>query len=265
MTARRLLQLLSSVLTMAVLGAAYSCVTDRETHRTHLAPLPDSYMNAMGLQAYEQAKAETPVAKDQALTARVLDIGRKVAAATGGDFAWEFTLFDSSEVNAWCLPGGKVGVFTGILPVAKTNAGLAAVLGHEIGHAIARHGGERMSQQLLLTGAMLTAEQVLKDSKSRPLAMAALGLGAKFGVVLPFSRLQESEADHLGMLYMARAGFDPSEAIALWQRMAARGGEPPEILSDHPSSESRVAAMAQQLPEAMAIYQQTQKIPTASL
>ena len=242
-----------------------ACVTVEETQRRRLAPLPDSYMNQVGLAAYADLKNKESVDRSTKDNNAMLAVAKRIASATNKKFDWEFTLFASNEVNAFCLPGGKVGVYTGILPVAKTNAGLAAVLGHEIGHAIARHSGERMSQQLLIEGAMLSVNALMGDSGRKPLVMAALGLGTKFGVVLPFSRAQESEADSMGIVYMARAGYDPNEAIALWQRMAQLGGSPPEFLSTHPDPARRAAALSAELPKAMAEYSSSQKVSTTLL
>ncbi len=247
-----------------------ACVTTQETGRTHIAPMPDSFMNPLGVQAYAEMKKESPVSKNTALTARVTEIAKRVAAATGKSFDWEFTLFENKEVNAWCLPGGKIGVYTGIAPVALTNAGLAAVLGHEIAHATLKHGGERASSQLalagVLLGAELTADNVLKDGRLKPLLLAALGLGVQVGIVLPFSRAQEAEADNVGLEYMAKAGYDPREAIALWERMAKSGGAtPPAILSDHPTSESRIAAMRAEQGKVAPLYAAAAKQATVSL
>jgi predicted Zn-dependent protease len=153
---------------------------------------------------------------------------------------WEFNVIESDEANAFCLPGGKVAVYTGILPLAQTEAGLAAVIGHEVAHAVARHAGERMSQALLVNLGLSVADISLQNSQHRPLIMAALGLGANVGVLLPYSRKHEAEADEIGTRYMARAGYDPREAVLLWQRFAKAGGpRPPPFLSTHPAPESR--------------------------
>jgi predicted Zn-dependent protease len=160
-------------------------------------------------------------------------------------------------VNAWCMPGGKVVVYTGILPVTKNENGLAVVMGHEIAHAIAEHGNERMSQELLRQAGGVALTVALKDNpeETRNLWLAAYGLGSEVGVMLPFSRLHESEADHLGLIFMAMAGYDPREAPDFWTRMAEAGGQkPPEFLSTHPSDETRISSLNNWMPEALKYY-----------
>jgi predicted Zn-dependent protease len=174
------------------------------------------------------------------------------------DYKWEFNLVESDQVNAWCMPGGKVVVYTGILPVTKTDTGLAVVLGHEIAHAIADHGNERMSQGLLAQFGGTALSELVKDKPeaTKSLWMSAFGVGAQYGVLLPFSRTQESEADHLGLIFMAMAGYDPNYAVEFWNRMAqmSAGKAPPELLSDHPSDASRIAQIKNELPEALKYY-----------
>ena len=189
-------------------------------------------------------------------------VGRRIAAVANLPGAqWEFVVFDSKEANAFCLPGGKVGVYTGILQVTKNEAGLATVIGHEVAHAVARHGGERISQALLLqTGESLLGKAIsTADPKIQTATLLAYGVGATVGVQLPYSRLQESEADHIGLIYMARAGYDPREAIAFWQRFAeynrAQGSaNVPTFLRTHPLDEKRIEQMKVWLPEALSQY-----------
>jgi predicted Zn-dependent protease len=173
-------------------------------------------------------------------------------------YAWEFNVVESKEVNAWCMPGGKVVVYTGILPITRTEEGLAVVMGHEIAHAVAEHGGERMSQGLLaqLGGMALAVALEDKPRETQELWMTAYGAGAQLGVLLPFSRTHESEADELGLIFMAMAGYDPGEAVSFWQRMAAQSGgqKPPEFLSTHPSDETRIADIRKNLPKAMQYF-----------
>jgi predicted Zn-dependent protease len=175
-------------------------------------------------------------------------------------YAWEFNLIESNEVNAWCMPGGKVVVYTGILPVTQDETGLAVVMGHEIAHAVAQHGGERMSQGLLqqLGGAALSVALQNEPQKTQNIFLTAYGLGSTIGVVLPFSRTQESEADRLGLIFMAMAGYNPNAAVNFWTRMSQSktGGSPPEFLSTHPSDKTRIANLKKYMPEALQYYKQ---------
>jgi predicted Zn-dependent protease len=196
-------------------------------------------------------------------------VGSKIKAAVESYFSqnnlagelagykWEFTLIEDSQVNAFCMPGGKVVVYTGILPVTKTETCLAVVLGHEIAHAVARHGDERMSQEMLSQMGSTALEQALskKSSETKALWMSAFGIGSQIGVLLPYSRLHESEADRLGLIFMAMAGYDPNEAIPFWQRMAASAkGKTAEFLSTHPSDATRISDIKKELPEALKYY-----------
>ncbi len=261
----RLQKHLATVVALVTVGFV-SCVTVEESNRRALAPLPDGYMNSLGAKAYDEMKHTDKISTDKAMTAKVAEIGARIAKASGKNYDWDFTLFQKNDVNAFCLPGGKVGVLTGIIPVALTNAGLAAVIGHEVGHAVARHSGERMSHALLVTGALVSVDQVMRDSKLHDLALGALGLGAQVGVMLPFSRLHETEADHIGLEYMARAGYDPREAVTLWHRMAKAGGAaPPQFLSTHPDSEARARDLESRLKDVIPEYEKSSKIPTTKL
>lgn len=196
--------------------------------------------------------------------ARIKDAVERYFASQGmsgrlSSYKWEFSLVEDKEINAWCMPGGKVVVYTGILPVAQGEAGLAVVMGHEIAHAIAEHGNERMSQGLLAQfGGMALADALAaQPAATKQLWMTAYGVGAQYGAILPYSRLQESEADRLGLIFMAMAGYDPREAVPLWQRMAAqKGGQaPPEFLSTHPADATRIEKIRTLLPEATRYYQ----------
>ncbi|MFA7061951.1 MAG: M48 family metallopeptidase [Pedobacter sp.] len=175
------------------------------------------------------------------------------------DYKWEFNLVEDKQVNAWCMPGGKVVVYTGILPIARTEAGLAVVMGHEIAHAIAEHGNERMSQGLIaqLGGVALSTALSTKTAATQQLWMTVYGVGAQYGAILPYGRLQESEADHLGLIFMAMAGYDPHEAVPFWERMAAqKGGKaPPEFLSTHPADATRIENIKRLIPKAMEQYE----------
>lgn len=256
----------SGVIGVTFALVAVACVTNSETKRQQFIVVSDAQMNSMGVESYAEFKKQEKTSTDTRLNALVREVGQRIARASGKSYNWEFTLFDSQQVNAWCLPGGKVGVYTAILPVAASNAGLAAIMGHEVAHAVLRHGAERVSQSLLVAGVMLTLDQAMQDSKRKPYIMAALGLGAQFGVILPYSRKQESEADTIGLEYMAKAGFDPAEAIALWGRMAKLSeARPPEFLSTHPDPLNRAQALRTQLDDVRGIYDASVKIPTKAI
>jgi predicted Zn-dependent protease len=214
----------------------------------------------MGRQAYAEVLRQSAINRDPVANGQLEGVGRRIAAATGRtDFQWRFTLIESQEANAFCLPGGQVAVYTGILPITQDEAGLAVVLGHEISHAIAHHGAERISQSLLIQTGLAATQIALanRDPATMRQVTSLLGAGAAVGVMLPWSRAQESEADHLGLIFMAKAGYDPHAAVAFWQRMtqAAKGRRPPEFLSDHPSDETRVRQIEAWIPEAMGYYQ----------
>lgn len=250
---------------VGVLTTFVACVTTPETNRSQLIAVSDAQMNQMGEDAWKELRAQEKTSSNAPLTAAVTDIGRRIASASGKNFNWEFNLFDSKEVNAFCLPGGKVGVYTGLLPVAKNNAGLAAVVGHEVAHAVLRHGAERVTQTLIVAGVLISVDTAMKDSNRKNMILAGLGLGAQFGVILPYSRFHESEADAIGLTYMAKAGFDPREAPQFWIRMSQLGGQPPEFLSTHPNPAARVTALEHQMNKAMEIYEKSQKIPSVAI
>ena len=218
----------------------------------------------LGLSSFDQIKKETPISKDAAVNALVQKVGKRIATVAGPDMPsaqWEFVVFESKEANAFCLPGGKVGIYTGILPVTKDEAGLATVIGHEVAHAIARHGAERMSEAILIqTGGSLlgTGMQVAEaDPRWQAAAGVAYGLGTQVGRELPHSRKQESEADQIGLLYMARAGYNPEAAVEFWTRFAQfnqQGGSTPAFLRTHPTDETRIRQLQEWMPKAKAEY-----------
>ena len=260
----------NDVLVLLVVVLVMACATVPVTERRQLRLIPRSELFAMSFTQYDQFLAEHPVITGTPEAQMVERVGQRVAAAVHeymreigreqdlAGYEWEFRLVDQDMVNAWCMPGGKVVFYTGILPVTATEAGLAVVMGHEIAHAIAEHGNERMSQALLTQfgGAALMA--ALRDSpeETQNLWMAAFGAGTQVGVLLPFSRLHESEADRLGLIFMAMAGYDPTEAVRFWQRMAdARTGPaPPELVSTHPADERRIRDLESHLPTALEYY-----------
>jgi predicted Zn-dependent protease len=247
----------------------HACSRVPITGRRQLNLLPESEMMTMSLGAYQEFLGTTPpLSASDKRVQTVQTIGKKLAdAATAylkanhaeervAGFKWEFNVVDDPTVNAWCMPGGKVVVYTGILPVTQDDGGLALVMGHEIAHAIARHGNERMSQGLALQGAGMTLD-VLTSTKpglTRDLFMQSFGIGGQLGM-LAYGRHQESEADKLGLVFMAMAGYDPRVAPDFWKRMGAQGGQkPPELLSTHPSDERRVADLEAYMPEALKYY-----------
>ncbi len=247
---------LSGLIAVALL-ALLGCATVPETGRTQLNFMSVGEETKLGLAGFDQVKKETPISKDPAGNALVQKVGRRIAAvAQLPNAQWEFVLFESKEANAFCLPGGKVGVYTGILQITQDEAGLAAVIGHEVAHAVARHGAERVSEAMLIEtgGSLLGAGLSAADPRVQALTMTAYGLGSKVGRELPHSRAQESEADHIGLLYMARAGYAPDAAVNFWQRFAdynrQRGGETPWFLRTHPLDETRIEQIKGWLPRA---------------
>lgn len=229
------------------------------TGRKQLQMVSEQQEMRMGLTSFKEILEKEKLSHDPAINERVQRVGARIAAATGrSDYAWEFKVIDNEKVqNAFCLPGGKVAVYTGLLAVVQDDAGLAAVIGHEVAHAIARHGGERLSQEMLVAGLTVAAVVATSDSKNRNLYAGLLGAGAAVGFLLPYSRLHESEADRMGLIYMAKAGYDPRAALNLWQRMAEAGkdkAKPPEFLSTHPADETRIREIQRWLPEALNYY-----------
>ncbi|HWH69196.1 MAG TPA: M48 family metallopeptidase [Candidatus Sulfotelmatobacter sp.] len=256
-----------SVLALSWTAALFleGCTTVPVTGRRELNFVSEDQEMQLGLSSFDQLKKETPVSSDPAANAMVQRVGKRIAAVAGKDMPnaqWEFVVFQSPEANAFCLPGGKVGVYTGILPITKTDAGLATVLAHEVGHAVAHHGASRMSQAELVQagGQVLGSGLAASDPRLQSLAMLAYGVGSKVGVELPYDRKQESEADHIGLVYMARAGYDPKEAIAFWQRFMefnrqqGGGSSTPAFLRTHPVDEVRIKQLQQWLPEAEAEF-----------
>ncbi len=247
-----------SRLLLPLLAAAAACQTVPYTNRSHLVLVSAGEETALGESSYKDALSKAKISTDAEATALVRRVGERIAAAADKpDFKWEFNLIDDPKtVNAWCLPGGKVAVYSGILAVTRDENGMAVVLGHEIAHALARHGSERMSQGLLaqLGGVALGAAMSSKPAATQSLAQQAYGAGATVGVLLPFGRAQESEADHIGLILMAKAGYEPGGAVDFWGRMAtaAGGGGPPEFLRTHPADDKRIEKIKEELPEARA-------------
>jgi predicted Zn-dependent protease len=252
---------------------AYGCAEVPITHRKGLHLVPQSELLTLSFQQYQQTIKQSQLSTDQPKIQMVRRVGRRIAKSAEAflkesgreeaikQYEWEFNLIrDDKTVNAWCMPGGKVAVYTGILPFTRNEAGLAVVMGHEVAHALADHGNERMSQGLLanMGGMALSVALTKQPAQTQNLFMTAFGVGANVGFLLPYSRLHESEADRIGLILMARAGYDPHEAVAFWERMSKKDGQqPPVFLSTHPAPESRIANLKIYIPEAMKYYQKT--------
>jgi metalloendopeptidase OMA1, mitochondrial len=228
-----------------------------EKHRVAFSPQQEA---SLGLQSYQQVLSESQTINSGPQAEMVRRVAQRICSvvdANSRQFDWRVSLVQSDEENAFCLPGGKMVVYTGILPVTQNEAALAAVLGHEVAHATARHGAQRVFQQqgmqILLTGVQASLSNM--DYQQQRTLLGLLGAGAKFGVALPFSRDHELEADRVGLTYMARAGYNPREAVAFWQRMAASGGrKPPELMSTHPADATRIRQLERLLPDAEKEY-----------
>ena len=255
---RRVLALAALAALAAV--AVVSCVTEPETGRRRLILTSMSQEASLGQQSWTELTQSQPLSRDQAKTAAVQRVGTALSqVVTQSGFEWEFKCFASDEMNAFCLPGGKVGVYEGLFKAFANDAEMAAVVGHEIAHATARHGGERMTYAMAVGLAGLGLNMALdsKASENRELWMAAYAGVTTVGVILPYSRVHEYEADEIGALYMARAGYDPRAAVAFWEKFAAgkSGAAVPELLSTHPVDANRVARLKQVMPRALAEYE----------
>lgn len=249
-----------------------ACSKNPITGRNQLTLFSESEIQSMASQEYQSFLTKnkvvaTTVSKDAEMVRR---IGSRIAAAVTtyytqkglqaelAGYKWEYNLVDSKEVNAWCMPGGKIVVYTGLLPITQNEAALAVVMGHEIAHALAKHGNERMSQGMVqqLGGVALSVALANKSAETQNIFMGAYGIGTTYGAVLPFSRSNELEADKYGLYFCAMAGYNPQEAIPLWERMAAASGgnKPPEFASTHPAEATRIEKLKQLMPEALKYY-----------
>ncbi|MCB0412376.1 MAG: M48 family metallopeptidase [Bdellovibrionales bacterium] len=242
--------------------------TTSPTGRRQVQLLPDSQMAQMGDASFADLKAKQRVSNNPKYNQLVICITNRLLTVMGmNPQEWEVKVFEDPTPNAFALPGNNVGVHTGMITLVKNQDQLAAVIGHEIGHVLAHHGNERVSQSMLTQAGLVVADLVIgKNSKNDQLMMAALGLGAQVGILLPFSRKQEQEADRLGVEYMAKAGFDPRAAGELWKIMAQSGGKgPPEFLSTHPSNESRINDLTSYAVQFVPVYEQTHPKPSCGL
>ena len=253
-----------------VLFFCYGCSTVPLTGRRQLTIIPASEMNALAVSSYRETIAASSLSSNTAQTAMVKRTGERISKAVEQymrdnnmssalrGFQWEFNLIADPTVNAWCMPGGKVAFYEGIMPICRDETGVAVVMGHEIAHAVANHSGERMSHQLItqLGGTALSLALQNEPQMTQQIALTVFGVGSQVGAVLPYSRKHEFEADRLGLIFMAMAGYDPNEAPKFWERMKALsgGGAPPQFLSTHPSDENRIRELQKAIPEAMKHY-----------
>lgn len=261
------------VFTIITLVVIFSCTNNKITGRKQLNIVTNAQMISLAETEYAEVLKKSKVVTNTKASATVASIGKRIVEAVNNYYAaqgiqsllkeykWEYNLIESKEANAWCLPGGKIAVYSGLLPITENNDALAVVMGHEIAHALAEHGKERVNQQIINSGGAITL-QVLTANQSQAnqhLFLQAFGVVSEYGVILPFSRKQELEADKLGLKFAAMAGFDPKTAVPLWQRMAAmsQGNKPPEFASTHPAEETRIAELKKLMPEAIALYETT--------
>jgi predicted Zn-dependent protease len=257
-----------------VVFMAVQCATVPLTGRKQFSIIPADQILALGMDSYNQILKENKISSNALYVNTVKTVGHKISGAVERYFAsknqsnllkgyaWEYNVLQSKEVNAFCLPGGKIAFYEGIMPVCIDDNGVAVVMSHEVSHAIANHGSERMSEQMAvqLGGMALDAALQQKPDATRQIAMAAFGAGTAVGVLLPFSRTQESEADELGLYFMAMAGYNPSKAIEFWQRMMDQSkGAPPEFLSTHPSDQTRINDLKRHMGKAMQYYEKSKK------
>jgi predicted Zn-dependent protease len=265
--------LISAIVALSGLAIIVSsCSQVAITGRKQLNLIPDVLMNTMSAQSYSEFISQNKLSTDAQQTQMVKNVGRKIQRAVEqyciennmsdqlSGYKWEFNLVEDPNINAWCMAGGKVVVYTGILPVTKNEAGLATVMGHEIAHAFAKHGAERMTQGLLVDmgGMALSKALASRPAETKNLLLRSYGTGTQYGILLPYSRKHENEADHLGLIFMAMAGYNPNEALDFWQRMSASkvGQAPPEFMSTHPADSTRIRNIKQLIPEAMRYYKQ---------
>jgi predicted Zn-dependent protease len=255
---------------LIIAGLMGGCATNAVTGRKQLSLVPESELQLMATNQYQTFLKENKTLPSSNSQAAMVDrVGERIANAITKyytsqgkgsvleGYKWEFNTVDSKEANAWCMPGGKVVVYTGLLPITQSETALAIVMGHEIAHAIASHGNERMSQGMIqqLGGTALQVALSQKPAETQNIFLTAYGVGSQLGALLPFSRKQETEADHYGLIFAAMAGYDPQEAVPFWERMEKQAGSaPPEFLSTHPSNESRIRKIKQEMPEAMKYY-----------
>lgn len=256
-------------LVFLVLLFLISCSVVPMTGRKQFVAIPSSQMNTLSAESYSQVLAEGKLSTNTNYVNMVKEVGQRLTAAvetymkqnnleaTIEGYDWQYNVLVSEEINAWCMPGGQIAFYEGIMPVCQDERGVAVVMGHEIAHAVARHGNERMSQQLALQMGGVALSEALKTQKQETidLAMLAFGVGAQVGVMLPYSRTHETEADEMGLYFMAMAGYNPQAAVDFWKRMEAKStARPPEFLSTHPDPWDRISNLERLMPKAMEYY-----------
>lgn len=256
--------ILNSVISLLAATVLSACVsTQSPTGRSQTLLFSETQMQKMGSESFATMKKDQKISQDKALTAYVNCVAKRITDVLPGEAKpWELVLFESDQVNAFAVPGGYIGVYTGLLKVANTQDQLATVLGHELAHVLAHHGNEQVSRAQMTGIGIQLADVALGASgvSNKDLYMSALGLGAKVGYILPFGRTQESEADVMGLEFMARAGFDPSQSVLLWQNMAKAGGaQGPELLSTHPSHDRRIQDLQAMQSQVLPLYQAARK------
>ncbi|MGZ8222818.1 MAG: M48 family metallopeptidase [Methylobacter sp.] len=237
-----------------------ACVTS-PTGRSQLVFMPDAQINQMGLQAFDNLKKEKPISTNSQYNQIASCIAGAITQQTGGN--WEVVVFEDASPNAFALPGNKIGIHTGMITLAENQDQLAAVIGHEIGHVLARHSNERASQEMAISSGMGIIQAVSAPQTALgQTALGMLGVGAQYGILMPYSRTHESEADMIGVDLMAKAGFDPQQSISLWQKMeqASQGQQPLEFMSTHPSHATRIQDLEKHMPQAMGLFQQAQSM-----
>lgn len=262
--------MMRKLMTPLIVFLIVGCSTVPITGRKQLSFIPQGQLLTLSEQGYQQVLSQATISTDATWKAKVTEVGKKIAASAEifmrengmekevANYKWEFNLIeDPKTVNAFCMPGGKIVVYTGILPVAQNEIGLATVMSHEVAHALANHGGERMSQQMIVqlgeTGLSKAVQS--KPAATQKIMMQVYGAGTQYGILLPYSRSHESEADHIGLILMARAGYDPAKAVAFWERMNALSAiKMPEFLSTHPATSRRIADLQKEIPEAEKYY-----------
>ncbi len=246
-------------MSVASLFVVWGCRTAPVSGRRQLVLVSEPREIAMGVAAFADVKKKEPASRNQRYVEMVERVGRRIAAVSGRpDYRWEFHVIESEQPNAFCLPGGKVAFYEGILPICESEAGVAVVMSHEIAHALARHGSERMSNEYVATGAgyLINVLSQKREAAQREQIMKAYGLASKYGAILPYSRKHESEADAIGLQLMAKAGYDPSEAAQFWERFASmkQGPQSSDFFSTHPSDTRRAADLRKLQPAALEIY-----------